>query len=305
MKERKDLEVFVQEARLENRDPGPQHNALVKKLSSESADTIVDLYNQALKKASQVFMQWESRPEPKGLFEAKTAGAESGPFDPQKFDPSAPPMLGRRPETTQPYSYEQWLRNWCLYQVLVGNVPPPEGHFLEHPDRPAMFDFFMGMIGNDMHAAFQEAYERSTNTLWPYTPREDEDFLDYAEQLEHAPYGVQLYRATAREVEMDINASEAWRKWWLSGPLRSLEFSIAQSHRFYPGAAAMHTGDTPTSTRMRKVGLTVIGTITPNLDRILETDEHDMRRLVIQDLTMLLLKVHKTYGFTAELPEAE
>jgi seryl-tRNA(Sec) selenium transferase len=67
----------------------------------------------------------------------------------------------------------------------------------------------------------------------------------------------------------------------------------------------MHTGDSPTTTRIRKVGLTVRGTITPNLDRILETDEGDMRRLVIQDLTALLLKVHKKYGFTAELPKAE
>lgn len=46
-------------------------------------------------------------------------------------------------------------------------------------------------------------------------------------------------------------------------------------------------------------------TITPNLDRILETDEHDMRQLVIQDLTVLLLNVHKKYGFIGELPKAE
>jgi hypothetical protein len=301
-----DLEVLVQEARLWNRDPGPQSDALIKRLRAENGETIIDLYEQALQKASHVFLQWESRPEPRALFEARMAAAESGPFDPQKFDPTAPPFLGRQPEEPEPYSYEQWLRGWCLYQVLVGNVPPPEGHFLDHPDRPAVFDFFMGMIGNAFPHDFQEAYERSTDTLWPLAPWEDEPrFLEYGEQLEHAPYRVQLYRATAREVEMDINASEAWRKWWLSGPLRSLEFSIAQSHRFYPGAAAMHTGDTPTSTRMRKVGLTVIGTITPNLDRILETDEHDMRRLVIQDLTMLLLKVHKKYGFTGELPKAE
>lgn len=67
----------------------------------------------------------------------------------------------------------------------------------------------------------------------------------------------------------------------------------------------MHTGDTPTSTRMRKTGLTVTGTIAPNLNRILETDESDIRRLVIQDLTVLLRKVHKNYGFTGYMPEAE
>ncbi|WP_461186778.1 hypothetical protein [Arthrobacter sp. Z4-13] len=301
-----DLEVFVQEARLWNRDPGPQSDALIRRLRAENGETIIDLYEQALRSASQVFLEWESRPEPKALFEAKMAAAESGPFDPQKFDPTAPPMLGRQPDEREPYSYEQWLRGWCLYQVLVGNVPTPEGHFLEHPDRPAMFDFFMGMIGNGMHADFRDAYERSTDTLWPLAPREDEPrFLEYGEQLEHAPYRVQLYRATAREVTMDLNASAAWRQWWLSGPLRSLEFSISESHSWFPGAAAMHTGDTPTTTRIRKVGLTVRGTITPNLDRILETEEQDMRRLVIQDLTALLLKVHKKYGFTAELPKAE
>lgn len=165
-----DLEVLVQEARLWNRDPGPQSDALIKRLRAENGETIIDLYEQALQKASHVFLQWESRPEPRALFEARMAAAESGPFDPQKSDPTAPPFLGRQPEEPEPYSYEQWLRGWCLYQVLVGNVPPPEGHFLDHPDRPAVFDFFMGMIGNAFPHDFQEAYERSTDTLWPLAP---------------------------------------------------------------------------------------------------------------------------------------
>lgn len=301
-----DLMDFVADARLWNRDPGPQHDALVKKLSSQSADTITDLFEQAQHSASQLFMQWEARPEPRALFEAKTAvAAESGPASPQDFDPAAPPLLGRL-EEPQPFSYEQWLRAWCLYQVLVGNVPPPEGHFLEQPDRPAMFDFFMGIIGNALPDAFEEAYERSTNTLWPLKPRENEPrFLEYAEQLEHAPHRVQLYRATAREVTMDINASEAWRQWWLSGPLRALEFGIAESRALYPGAAAMHTGSTPTSTRMRKKGLNIIGHITPNLDRILETGEPDIRQLLVTDLNVLLRKVHEKYAFTRQMPEAK
>ena len=83
-----------------------------------------------------------------------------------------------------------------------------------------------------------------------------------------------------------------------------LEFLIAASFRWYPGAAAMHTGDTPTSTRMRKLGLTLTGTIMPNLDRILETDENDIRRLVIEDLAVLFGKVHKKYGFTDDMPDA-
>lgn len=301
-----ELEVFVAGARLWNRDPGPQHDALVKKLSAESADTIVDLYDQALHSASQLFVHWEARSEPRALFEAKTdAAAGSRPASPRDFDASAPPLLGRQ-EEPQPLSYEQWLRGWCLYQVLVGNVPPPEGHFLEQPGRPAMFDFFMGMIGNALPDAFQEAYERSTDTLWPLKPREDEPrFLEYGEQLEHAPHRVQLYRATAREVTMDINASEAWRQWWLSGPLRALEFGIAESRALYPGASAMHTGSTPTSTRMRKKGLNIIGHITPNLDRILQTDEPNIRRLVVADLTVLLRKAHQKYAFSRQMPEAK
>lgn len=146
-----DLEVFVQDARLGNRDPGPQSDMLTRKLRLQTGETILDLYEQALQSASRVFMQWESRPEPKALFEAKEqAAAGSDPASPQDPDPTAPPLLGRFPEPT-PYTYEQWLRGWCFYQVLVGNVPPPEGHFLDHPDRPAVFDYFMGMFGNAMH----------------------------------------------------------------------------------------------------------------------------------------------------------
>jgi hypothetical protein len=301
-----DLEVFVQEARLGNRDPGPESDMLIRKLRTQSGETIVDLYEQALESASQLYVQWQFRPEPRALFEAQeVTDAGIDPARPQDPDPTAPPLLGRYPEPT-PYTYEQWLRGWCFYQVMVGNVPPPEGHFLDHPDRPAVFDYFLGMSGNRMHWDFQEAYERSTEKLWPLKPRENQtEFLDYIEQREHAPYRVQLYRAMAREVAMDLNASEVWRGWWLSGPLRTLEFSIAESRRWFPGAAAMHTGDTPTSTRIRKRGLTVTGTVTPNLDRILETAEQDMRRLVVEDLSGLLLKVHKKYKFTTELPEAE
>ena len=67
----------------------------------------------------------------------------------------------------------------------------------------------------------------------------------------------------------------------------------------------MHTGETPTSTRMRKAGLTVAGTITPNLDRILETDESNIRQLVMADLAILLLKVHQKYSFGRQMPEAK
>lgn len=65
----------------------------------------------------------------------------------------------------------------------------------------------------------------------------------------------------------------------------------------------MHTGDIPTSTRMRKTGLTVTGTITPNLDRIL--DEPNIRQRVTADLAGLLLKVHQKYSFDREMPEAK
>ncbi|WP_299167646.1 hypothetical protein [uncultured Arthrobacter sp.] len=278
----------------------------MKKLSSEDAETIIDLFEQAQRSASELFIQWKARPESQALFAAKTVEPDKGnPPNPQDFDPAAPPLLGRV-DDPQPFSYEQWLKGWCLYQVLVGNVPPPDGHFLEQLDRPAMFDFFEGMIGNGLPDAFEEAYERSTDTLWPLKPREDEPrFLEYAEQLEHAPHRVQLYRATMREVAMDINASESWRQWWLSGPLRAVEFGIAESRAMYPGAAAMHTGQEPTSTRMRKKGLRIIGHITPNLDRILETDESDMPKLVLADLTILLRKVHQKYAFTGQMPAAK
>lgn len=90
----------------------------------------------------------------------------------------------------------------------------------------------------------------------------------------------------------------------LSGPLRVLEFRLAGSFRWYRVAAAMHTGETPTTTRMKSLGLYVTSTIMPNLDRILETDVNDIRLLVIEGLTVLLGKVHKKYGFAGEMPEA-
>jgi hypothetical protein len=49
-------------------------------------------------------------------------------------DPAPP--LGRQPEL-KPVEYEPWLWGWSLYQVIVGNSEPPDGHFREHPERPA------------------------------------------------------------------------------------------------------------------------------------------------------------------------
>lgn len=297
-----DLEVFVQEARLWNHDPGPQSALLIRMLRAEDAETIMDLYEQLQGRAAAVFEQWSPRPEPRDLFELRAALARASDVNLIGED-SAPP-LGRQPEPKH-FEYEQWLRGWCLYQVLLGNFQPPEGHFREHPDRPAAIDYIEGMLGNAVPLDFQAAFERSTETLWPFVRREDAaEFLVHNEDLEDAQYRVRLYRARAREVTMDLNASPAWRQWWLGGPLRVLEFRIARS-AWYPGAAAMHTGDTVTSTRMRKLGLTVTATIMPNLDRILETDESHIRRLVIKDLTVLLRKVHKKYGFTGPLPEPE
>ncbi|MFJ5700238.1 hypothetical protein [Arthrobacter sp. NPDC093139] len=297
-----DLEVFVQEARLWNHDPGPQSELLIRKLRAETPATIIDLYEQAQRRAATVYDRWSSRPEPRDLFELRAALARASDVNRIGEDPAPP--LGRLPEP-KPFEYEPWLRGWCLYQVLVGNFQPPEGHFREHPDRPAAIDYVEGMFGNAFPLDFQAAFERSTETLWPFVRREDAEFLVYNEDLEDAPYRVRLYRGRAREVTMDLNASAAWRQWWLSGPLRVLEFRIAGSYGWYPGAAAMHTGDSATSTRMRKTGLSVTSTIMPNLDRILATDESDIRRLVIEDLTVLLRKVHKKYGFTGDLPEAE
>jgi hypothetical protein len=298
-----DLEVFVQEARLANRDPGPQSARLKKLLVNEAPSTIIDFYEQASQRASALLKHWAGRPEPKALFDAHFV-AETG--NPQEFDPTGPPYLKFRPEQVD-LTYESWLHDWCFHQVLVGSDPPPaDFHFVAHPERPAIFDYFEGMAGKGLKYAFQDAYECSTEIPWPLAPRdEDREFISYTEQLEHGPYRVQLYRATAREVAMDLNASRIWREWWLSGPLRLLDFSIGESRSLYPGALMMHTGHSPTSTRIRKSGLTVTGTITPNLDRILETEEQDMRRLVVQDLSVLLLKVHKKYKFTSELPEAE
>ncbi|GAB12889.1 hypothetical protein ARGLB_028_00140 [Arthrobacter globiformis NBRC 12137] len=300
-----DLRDFVAEARLWNRDPGPQSNALVKKLRAETPETILDLYEQLIRRAAALFQVWSSRPEPRAFFDAHRARKKGK--RPQDPDPLAPPLLGRFSEPV-PVSYDEWLLGWCYHQVLVGNDPPPSDfHFVNHPDRPSFLEFFEGMNGRSLLFDFQNAYERSTNRLWPLTPREkDREFLQYLEQREHAPHRVQLYRATAREATIDINASEEWRQWWLSGPLRALEFSIAESQRLpYPGAAPMQRGDTPTSVRMRKTGLTVTGTITPNLDRILDTDEPNIGQLVMTDMAVLLLKVHQKYAFGREMPEAK
>ena len=67
----------------------------------------------------------------------------------------------------------------------------------------------------------------------------------------------------------------------------------------------MHRGDTPTSTRMRKTGLTVTAIITPNLDRILGTEEPNIRELVMTDLAVLLLKVQQKYGFSGQMPKSD
>jgi hypothetical protein len=282
---------------LANRDPVVQSTRLVKLLSAEAPATIIDLYEQAIQRASVLFQDWTRRPEPKALFDAHFVPVTGG--DPREYDPSAPPLLKHRPEPVD-LSYETWLRGWCFHQVLVGNDPPPLNyHFLAHPDRPAIFDFFEGMVGKGLMGDFQEAYERSAEALWPLAPREqDREFLSYLEQDEHAPYRVQLYRATAREVARDMNASPSWRQWWLSGPLRRLEFAIVESHQ-------MRKKTEGTTTRIRKRGLTVIGDVIPNIDRILETEEADIRQLVVEDLRVLLLKIHKKYGFTRELPTAE
>lgn len=58
LKDAMDLEVFVQEARLWNRDPGPQSDALIRRLRAENGETIIDLYEQALRSASKVFVEW-------------------------------------------------------------------------------------------------------------------------------------------------------------------------------------------------------------------------------------------------------
>ena len=300
-----DLKVFVEEARLGNRDPDVQSTRLVKFLRTQSPETMLDLYEQLMQRAAVLHEVVSSRSEPRALFNAHSAPQEDEV--PQDTDPGAPPFLGHHYPRADPMSYDEWLLGWCSHQVLVGNDPPAwDYHFVDHPDRPVFFDFFQGMNGRALLHDFQDAYERSTNTPWPLAPREkDPQFLHYLEQLEHAPHRVQLYRAMAREVTMDINALEEWRQWWLSGPLRTLEFSIAESHSWFPGAAVMHTGETPTSTRMRKAGLTVTGTITPNLDRILETDESNIRQLVMADLAILLLKVHQKYSFGRQMPEAK
>ena len=203
-----DLQDFVAEARLWNREPGPQSNALVKKLRAESPETILDLYEQLIQRGAVLFRDWSHRPEPRAFFDAHRARKKGKrPQDPY---PSAPPLLGRFPEPV-PISYEEWLLGWCYHQVLVGNDPPqPDFHFVNRPDRPGFLGFFEGMNDRSMLIDFQNAYERSTESLWPLAPREkDREFLQYIEQREHAPQRVQLYRATAREATMDINASRS------------------------------------------------------------------------------------------------
>lgn len=56
---------------------------------------------------------------------------------------------------------------------------------------------------------------------------------------------------------------------------------------------------------MRKLGLTVTATAIPNLDRILQARETDIRSLVMTDLAVLFDKVHNKYGSTIDLPKAE
>jgi hypothetical protein len=298
------LEEFVEGARLHNRDPVAQSDLLIKKLRAETPETIIDLYRQAMKSASEIHEKWQGRPEPQALFASQQVSNQTGPArDPF---PGVPPLMGRFPERL-PIDYDQWIRGWCLFQVLTGNVPVPEDHFAPRPDWPAFLEYFTGMTGiRSMPHDFQTAYERSSDIPWPFCPREeDPEFLIYLEQSEHAPHRVQLYRTAAREVAMDLNASAQWREWWLSGPLRSLEFGISETHALYPGATAMHTGDTPTYTRIKKLGLTVMGTLTPNLDRIVQTEEADIPRLILKDLTVLFHKVHTKYGFTKDLPQTE
>jgi hypothetical protein len=60
-----DLKDLAAEARLANRDPGPQSNALAKRLRAENPETIIDLYEQAFQRASALFKHWAGRPEPK------------------------------------------------------------------------------------------------------------------------------------------------------------------------------------------------------------------------------------------------
>jgi hypothetical protein len=38
---------------------------LIRKLRTQSGETIVDLYEQALESASQLYVQWQLRPEPR------------------------------------------------------------------------------------------------------------------------------------------------------------------------------------------------------------------------------------------------
>ena len=69
-----DLEVFVQEARLWNHDPGPRSALLIRKLRAEQPETIIDLYEQVQRRAAAVFERWSPRPEPRDLFELYCIG---------------------------------------------------------------------------------------------------------------------------------------------------------------------------------------------------------------------------------------
>lgn len=160
----------MQEARLWNHDPDPQSALLIRKLRAENAETIIDLYEQLHRRAAAVFEQWSPRPEPRDLFELRTALALASDLNRIGEDPAPP--LGWQPKP-KPSEYEQWLWGWCLYQVIVGNFEPPEGHFREHPERPAAIDDIEGMLGNAVPLDFQAAFERSTETLWPFMPREN------------------------------------------------------------------------------------------------------------------------------------
>lgn len=286
-----DLYNFVRISGLAGRDTDVASDRLVKLLRSETPDTIVGLYQEVSDNTEELYNQWIDRSEAWAAFNAtapaKAANIKNATNDPF---PGAPPLLGESEDDgSEGFSFEEWLRGWCLYQVLTGNDEPN----LDHPEP---IDFFEGCWGTGHIYDFQDAYERLTGTFWPFKPREeDAEFLSYLEQREYGPYRVQLHGARAREVTKALNSSDVWRQWWLSGPLRTLEFEFVESHQ-------MNTGTTPTSSRIRKVALTVKGIITPNIDRILETEEENIRSLAASDLESLLRKVSKKYEFAQEPP---
>lgn len=123
------------------------------------------------------------------------------------------------------------VRMLAFIPLATPVCPPPDGHFREHPERPVGIDYIEGWLGNALLFDFLAAFERSAGKLWTFVRREDAaELLVYNEDLEEAAYRVRLYRGTAREITMDLNASVAWRQWWLSGPLRVLKFKIAGSY---------------------------------------------------------------------------